>query len=861
MNRKRIIIISTITVLLIGMVAVWYFFIRARHTGVINAMPDDVVLFFDIQNNKAFDEFIRYDAAMQTAKEIPLFGKLFNDYGLYTTLLSARPDYRTDLFENRCLAGAFSSGKGGVDYLFLLDVDEAKPWKKAEDMPELNGIKPKSSTHVFEKETIYELNYPELNIAFSYATVNDVFIYSTTAVLVENAILQLKKGDPVSEQSGFAKVKSAMEPAPFSVFIQMKKWADHAGRIMDNSRYASVLQMGQYADWIGLNLAHGNSGMQISGYCSASSEHTLSKYTGVVQANMHPAVPGNTAVLYRVHTEQLAEQIAAGITEENANRDFFDYWSPWMDKQLLVGISESLDANFLKRAYVIIPATDQQLAESKLKNIAQQDTALYHNMPWMRIAQGNLIGRIAGINVQDTCFGVWMDKALVIAFDKQQLFQMIDAYQNGTGLVKQEEYQQFKTQVSAAYNASVYLNLPGCEQLLKGWMSDKFVDTLSQHFNLLQKFPRLEIQFTADKDLYMVNGFISFTEDAERTTGLLWSVNVDAPVARGPFTVMNDVTGQQNIVVQDTASMLYMISANGDVLWKRQMPSLVLSDVHEVDFYGNDRTQYLFNTIDGIYMLDIHGEPVEGFPITLTTPMSGPVSVFKSSRSDYRFFVPCENGNIYGYYKDGKPIAGWNPMRNVGVVRLPMVSLPTAKGQGIAIVFNDVCEVRSGTGANLFKFKLEHPANQVQRIDSLLCITDTAGVVYTLNNMLEQRMYKFDSQATALKFIPGKVDSQLVIVQLVDTYVKLTNLAGAHLGIAEQNAPVADLLSLGLDNAGYFGYMIEPNKIVLLNNDGSIRNGFPVEGTAQAIMDDLTQSGDKILITVSVSRILTYRIQ
>ncbi|HNV99066.1 MAG TPA: hypothetical protein PKL06_06850, partial [Chitinophagales bacterium] len=731
MNRKRILITGALALLVIGLVLVWYFFIRARHTGVINAMPDDVVLFFDIQNNKAFDEFIRYDAAMQSAGEMPLFGKLFEDYALYTTLLSARPDYRTDLYENRCLAGAFSSGKGGVDYLFLLDVDEAKPWKKVSDMPELNGVKPKLSTHVFEKETIYELNYPELDIAFSYATVNDVFIYSTTAVLVENAILQLKKGDPVSEQSGFSKVKSAMEPAPFSVFIQMKKWADYAARIIDNSRFASVMRMGNYADWIGLNLQHGTNGIQVSGYCSTLTESTLNTYTGVVQADMHPAVPANTAILYRVHTDQLAERLAAGMKPEQVNRDFFDYWSPWMDKQLLVGISESLDANFLKRAFVIIPASDQKLAESKLKNIAVADTLLYHDMQWMHIASGEVIGTLANMQVEDTTFGVWMDNALVIAFDKQQLFQMIDAYQNKTSLSSQPDYQSFKKEVSAAYNTSLYLNLQSCQQLLRGWISDKYIDTLSGHFDLLQKFPRLEFQFTSDKDLYLVNGFISFTEGAERTTGLLWSVNVDAPVLHGPYTVLNEITGQKNIVIQDTAKILYMISANGDVLWKRQMPSELMSDIHEVDFYGNDKTQYLFNTAEGIYMLDVQGEPVEGFPITLTTPMSGPVSVFKSTRSDYRFFVPCENGHVYGYYKDGKPIAGWNPMRNVGVIRLPMLSLPTSKGQGIVIVHDDICEVRSGTGAGLAKFKLQYQVQDIKRMDSVLFVVDTGGVVYT----------------------------------------------------------------------------------------------------------------------------------
>lgn len=863
MTRKRILISSGIALGLVLLFLGWYFFIRARHTGVINAMPDDVILFFDISNNKAFDEFIRFDPAMQAAGEIPLLASLYKDYALYTTILSARPDYRNDLFENRCLAGAFSSGNDGVDYLFLLDVNDAKPWKHVNDMPELNGEKPSVDTHVFERETIYELYYPKLQLRFSYATVNGVFMYSTSSVLVENAILQLKKGDPVSEQPGYSKVAAEMEDAPFTIYLQLKKWADHAARLIDNEHFGEVMYMGQYAEWIGLNITKGKGGLQLSGYCSADPEKNavLAQYSGTVSANMHPAVPANTSLLYRLHTEQLAERLAGKMQSEEVNRAFFDHWSPWMNGQLLIGVSESLDAHFIRRAFMIIPATDIQLAQNKLKTIAQADTTRYHDMEVLHIYAGEVISKLSGFAVPDSCYGTWISDALVIAFDEQQLYQMIDAFQNRTSLALSAEYQSFRSEVSAAYNTSVYLHASSCEQLLRGWLNEKHVDSLAKHFGLLQKFPQMEFQFTAHKDLYLVNGFVQFADVAERPAGLLWSVNIDAPVARGPFTVMNAITGQRNIMVQDTSNVLYLISANGDVLWKRPLMSEVLSEMHEVDFYGNDRTQFLFNTRDAIHLLDAQGEPVEGFPITLTTSMSGPVSVFMSAKNDYRFFVPCDNGNIYGYHKDGKPIAGWNPMRNVGIVQLPMIALPTVKGQAIGFVHDGMIDLRNGSGSSLYKLPIKSGLQEVIRIDSLLYFSDTAGAIGYVNKQLESKMFTLFNRPEIMRIVPAEVDSQIVALCLEDGYIKLLNQEEVAVLIHEPQSPATDLLALSLHGEGYVGYVFGGDKLILLDNYGKARKGFPVEGSSAVVLDDLTMTGDKILITVSGSRILTYRFQ
>lgn len=861
MSRKRIILFSAIGGTLVAALLVWLLVINKRYTGVINAMPNDVVCFFDVEDTHAFSDFLANDPAMQSLGELPLFGNLYKDLALYTAILNAHPDLKADLNANHLLAGSFATGKDDVDYLFLLDLDAAKRLKKGSLKPELDGKKPTISDHTFEKETIFELHYAELDIAFSYAVVNGIFIYSTTPVLVENAILQLKKGDPVSEQGGYSQVHSAMPDAKFSVYIHLPKTADYLSRFGSNESYGRIMQLGKFADWMGLTLAVKPGGIALNGYCSVTEGNTLLQYSGAFSADMHPAIPANAAVVYRVMTEQLTERMAAKMQDESVNRAFFDNWVPWMGDQLFVGISESLDPNYLRRSFVIIPAKDAQLGVSKVNKISARDSMDYRGLPILQIAGGDVIATLSGLQAPDSCYGTWLNNALVLSFDRQQLTQMIDAFGNNATLPLQADYAAFRAEVSASFNASVYVNLAACEQLIRGAVSDKHIDSLSQHFSLLRQFPRMEMQFTEFEKMYMVNGFISYATGAERPTGTLWSLQLDAPVESGPFTVLNEVTGQRNIVVQDTSHQMYMISANGDVVWKKQLTSPILSTIHEVDFYGNNKTQYLFNTAEAIHLVDVHGENVEGFPITLTTPMSNGVAVFMSARNDYRFFVACKNNNVYGYYKDGKPIAGWNPLRNTGNIQLPMLSFTSTKGQVIGYANSTQIELRNASGASVLKLPVEHPVTALLKADSAIYAMDTVGNIYVIDKLLQTKIFKAFKPNQFPSLIPVPVDSGMAMIMEDGGYIKLQSVDGKNRFIAEGDTSITATIAMHNNGEAFFGYVTDQNKIVLLDSNGRLRKGFPLTGTSASIIDDLTLSGDNILITVTHDRVTSYRIQ
>lgn len=56
------------------------------------------------------------------------------------------------------------------------------------------------------------------------------------------------------------------------------------------------------------------------------------------------------------------------------------------------------------------------------------------------------------------------------------------------------------------------------------------------------------------------------------------------------------------------------------------------------------------------------GDPVQNFPVTFPCQAITPLVVADMDGDrNYKYFIGCESGPVYGYEKSGRPLAGWNP--------------------------------------------------------------------------------------------------------------------------------------------------------------------------------------------------------
>ncbi|MDR2413803.1 MAG: WD40 repeat domain-containing protein [Odoribacteraceae bacterium] len=146
----------------------------------------------------------------------------------------------------------------------------------------------------------------------------------------------------------------------------------------------------------------------------------------------------------------------------------------------------------------------------------------------------------------------------------------------------------------------------------------------------------------------------------ERETRVMWQTKLDADIALKPAIVKNHVTGERELLVQDKANTLYLVSDVGLVLWKLPVQGEINSEIYQVDFYKNGKLQYLFSTPTHLYLVDRNGAYLPRYPLPLRSRCEVGITLFDyDNNRDYRVAAPGADRALYLFGLDGNPVKGW----------------------------------------------------------------------------------------------------------------------------------------------------------------------------------------------------------
>ena len=134
----------------------------------------------------------------------------------------------------------------------------------------------------------------------------------------------------------------------------------------------------------------------------------------------------------------------------------------------------------------------------------------------------------------------------------------------------------------------------------------------------------------------------------------------EAPIIHAPWLVKSHQNKGYYVLLQDALHQLYLLAPDGKLLWKKTLEGPITTDVFEVDFYKNNKTQYLLATDRQLYLLDYYGRKVSRYPHPLSQPVRLQV-VDYSHNKHYRFLMATAQGDIYLKDKQYRPLPAWNP--------------------------------------------------------------------------------------------------------------------------------------------------------------------------------------------------------
>lgn len=253
-----------------------------------------------------------------------------------------------------------------------------------------------------------------------------------------------------------------------------------------------------------------------------------------------------------------------------------------------------------------------------------------------------------------------LDHFYLFSGSRSSLEDFIISYQNQQVLEQSESLMQALSYLSNSSSLLlVYQNDLAAEELAR-WVSQKHQKTTSDLD--FTDHPLTAVQFVYQNDYAHVHAYLDQAKSRTAThkgINQSASVQLDAPVATRPVFFSNHRSKGLDLAVQDMDNTLYLISAEGQIYWKKPLQTRILGDIQEVDLLKNGRIQLAFVTQNKLHVLDRNGNPVKPFPLEFKDEITQPLGLFDYSNTrDYRFVV-VQDKEVHMYNRRGQKVKGF----------------------------------------------------------------------------------------------------------------------------------------------------------------------------------------------------------
>ena len=186
-----------------------------------------------------------------------------------------------------------------------------------------------------------------------------------------------------------------------------------------------------------------------------------------------------------------------------------------------------------------------------------------------------------------------IDEAVIFSKSIPDLEKYIDALILGNNLSKNESFIEFSDNLSDDAIILIYSKKPKASHPIFDLFESGGKALFDNYENLIDHTKGIGIQISNKNNLFYTGIYIKHGENSTEKSSA-WQVELEAPIAAGPFLVKNHAAVGNSILVQDEFNTLYFLNAKGDIVWTQPLNERIKSQVFEVDFYKNEKWQYLF---------------------------------------------------------------------------------------------------------------------------------------------------------------------------------------------------------------------------------------------------------------------------
>ena len=701
--------------------------------------------------------------------------------------------------------------------------------------------------------TLYDTPVHEVIDTFALAQYENIALLARYPLQVERSIEQLINQTSLWKNRNLRKLNKLENLAGLSCYISLQRLPDFLAAYVHPNRRELVQSLVKLRDWVRLDIQHDSIETRVRGQWLAE-EKSLQNFAQNVknEAKILNILPDNTAFYTWGNLSKLLK------TEQLQLPQIGKLWEQ-MDKEAAIAFTESYAEKELPTALLMLRLKHEGAAIEYLQELSQVGNVKSEDYQMFQIFEVNDGTYSHFVQLQDY---------LIFSQKRGDLATYLDKYIAGQVLANDIDFLRSTAEQAGQSTAAFYFHTQRILPFLQNLFKDAYQKPIRQNIRALQETKGLHLSFGISAKL---NGKITQPENLDYTS-IAWRTSLDTVAASAPQLLTFEA--KKRILIQDELQQLYCLDEAGAILWKKQLKSPILSDFQAIDFYDNEQTQYLFNTTEAIHLVDENGTAVGAFPMKLQSAATNGLRVVDFDGTGFRhFFVACENGNIYGFDQNGRPLEYWSP-RQIGLVLHPIEHFQWEQKDYILILdqIGKLHVLQRDANERFLAQTVIHPRNstlayQANTDSPRIIVADTTGLVRVLhprgdafnlplavgNNQNVQFIFS-DIWGDERKDYITLSKRQLAIYAYDEQGFK--KRFGGKFEYAQD--AIFSVVYQGKNRIGMLNQ--EQEQLVLFNAQQRPKKGFPLAGTTAFFVDDLFGQEEQILVAGNRASVVAYRV-
>lgn len=629
--------------------------------------------------------------------------------GLLDSIILSNHDFKNYLSSSRLVLSLNVDDIGKLSPLFLVASSNSLKNIPVDDLV-YAGFGNESIVMVksYHEAPVKIVNLPKQNSFFYYTFYRGIFAGSFSEDLIKQTIDQISNGEAITADAGFRKVReTAGQNVDANLYVNGKLFGKWFASLAAQPYQGLFNELERLWDWTEADIVVNQDELLFNGYSVVEPDGSqlLSCFAQPPQdITITDILPYNTAYMMhfgvddfeRFYTDLMhcrSDSIETLDALRKLNDKFgiapYDAFISWVGNEIaLAGIPDQFGK---QEPLAVIKSADILKARISLLEASKRVDRRMLSQPYELTFRDYKIYKLGLPNLAAVLFGsafegisenyfVFIKDCVLFANSPEFLQNVIESFYKGKTLSQDLNYQAFSNNISLSSNIFLYSNIRKSANALPSLFKNPLGNWLADNAGSLGNLEGVALQWSYINEMFYTNIFLKYNPEYKEINPSTWVFETEYPLAGKPYLIRNHRNNKLNTIVFDENNNMYLADHIGRIKWKLPLIEAPVGDLIQIDFYGNGKYQYLFNTLNYVYVVDLNGDYLADFPVRLPQSATGPIACFDYENDhDYRFVIALNDNRIYNFDKELKAVDGWHKIQARAAVEKPVQHLVSNK--------------------------------------------------------------------------------------------------------------------------------------------------------------------------------------